>query len=102
MGNFTNRQSSEPRELENDKAVDNTESANRDLTIDNPDSNLQEQGICKEREEVYVQVTVLSKKLRTEEDGTIILSPISELLVSYTEYSSYSYIAARPAIISVT
>ena len=83
MGNFINRKSSEPRELQNDKAVDNTENANRDLIIDNPDSSLQEQGTCKEREEVYVQVTVFSKKLRTEEDGTIILSPLSESHVSY-------------------
>ena len=100
MGNSTNRQSSEPCELENDKAVDNTDSANRDLTIDNPDSSLQEQGTCKEREEVYVQVTVFSKKLRTEEDGTIILSPISESHVSCTEVASYSRVASY--IISLT
>ena len=34
------------------------------------------------QEEVYVQVTVLAKKLRTEDDGTIILSTISESCVS--------------------
>lgn len=32
--------------------------------------------------EIYVQVTVLSKKLGTAEDGTILLSPLSESLVS--------------------
>ena len=32
--------------------------------------------------EIYVQVTVLSKKLGARDDGTIILSPLSESLVS--------------------
>ena len=33
--------------------------------------------------EIYVQVMVLSKKVGTKDDGTIILSPLSESLVSY-------------------
>ena len=41
-------------------------------------------------EPVYVQVTVLSKKVGTHhgssEDGTIILSPFSESLVSYPRH----------------
>ena len=39
--------------------------------------------------EVYVQVAVLSKKLGTKDDGTIILSPLSESLVSYPHSTSW-------------
>ena len=84
MGNLTNRQNNAPAasELESDKAVDNTKRANSDLTTDQPDSVLQEQSNCEENQEVYAKVTVLSKILRTEEDGAIILSPISKSTVS--------------------
>ena len=42
-----------------------------------------------EEEGVYVQVTILSKKVATE-DGTIILSPLSESLVSsLAQYGLY-------------
>ena len=52
------------------------------LTNGKPDriTHIQEQD--EGQEEIHVQVTVRSKKLRTEEDGTIILSPISECIVS--------------------
>ena len=51
---------------------------------------------ARDREEpVYVQVTVLSKKVGTHhgssEDGTIILSPFSESLVSYPPIWLASY-----------
>ena len=75
------------------KAIDNRKSAlpamssaepghaSNDLPIDQPDSSTRSREYSEKQEEVYVQVTVLSKKL-TEDDGTIILSPISESLVS--------------------
>ena len=48
---------------------------------------------ARDREEaVYVQVTVLSKKVGTQEDGTIILSPFSESLVSYPLIWLASYV----------
>ena len=84
---------SSPGESEDDKAainnrkgvsISSSEHANGHLimTTDQPDSvaHIRDQG--EEKEEIYVQVTVLTKKLRTKKDGTIILSPISESLVS--------------------
>ena len=85
-------------ECENDKAINNRNgvspdecldkcfslkiSANSHQTTDQPDSVAHIQEQCEEQEEIYVQVTVRSKKLRTQKDGTIILSPISESIVS--------------------
>ena len=97
MGNITNhlRHTSTPGECDNgtDRAIDNTKSdstsaaepghASNNLIIDQPDSGIRSRECSEKQEEpVYVQVTVLSKKLRTEEDGTITLNPISESLVS--------------------
>ena len=77
------------------KAIDNRKSAlpaissaepghaSNDLSIDQPDSSTRSREYSEKQEEVYVQDTVLSKKLRTEDDGTIIPSPIrSESYVS--------------------
>ena len=96
MGNITSylRHTSTPGECDNgtDRAIDNTKSdstsaaelghASNNLIINQPDSSIRSRECSEKQEEVYVQVTVLSKKLRTEEDGTIILSPVSESLVS--------------------
>ena len=78
------------REDDRDKAINNrkgvstsaSEHANSHLTTDHTDSvaHIRDQG--EEKEEIYVQVTVLTKKLRTKKDRTIMLSPISESLVS--------------------
>ena len=46
-----------------------------------PDGDCDKPDIAGAEEGVYVQVTILSKKVDTE-DGTIILSPLSESLVS--------------------
>ena len=57
--------------------------AGNDLPIDHPDSSTHSREHSEKQEEVYVQDTVFSKKLRTEDDGTIIPSPIrSESFVS--------------------
>ena len=97
MGNKTSRHSrhtSSLGECENDKAINDrnvvstsvsisaSENVNSHQTSDQPDSvaQIREQG--EEQEEIYVQVTVLSKKLKKQKDGTIILSPISESIVS--------------------
>ena len=77
------------------KAIDNSKSAlpamsaagpghaGNGLIIDHPDSSTRSREYSEKQEEVYVQDTVLSKKLRTEDDGTIIPSPIrSESFVS--------------------
>ena len=76
--NLTSVQNGALHKLENGKAVDNTEDANGDLKTNQPNGVLQDQN---ENEEVYVQFTIQSKKLRTE-DGTIILSPLSGSTVS--------------------
>ena len=89
MGNRTShlRHTSSLGECKDDCAINNrngisTNTSNSHLTTDQPDSDahIQEQG--EDQEEIYVQVTVHSKKLRTQKDGTIILSPISESIVS--------------------
>ena len=79
---------------DNTKAIANSKSASpamsgakpghayKNLIIDQPDSSTHSREYSEKQEEVYLQVTVLSKKLRTEDDGTIILSPISESFVS--------------------
>ena len=94
MGNIRSylRLTSTPRECDDDSASDNSESdsmsaaepghASNNLIIDQPDSSTRSREYSEKQEEVYVQVTVLSKKIRTKEDGVIILSPISESLVS--------------------
>ena len=94
MGNNTShlRHTSTSGECDDDSAIDNTKSdstsaakpghASNNLIIDQPDSSTRSREYSEKQEEVFVQVTVLSKKLRTEEDGTIILSPVSESLVS--------------------
>ena len=78
------------------KAIDNSKSAlpamssagpghaGNGLIIDQPDSSTRSREYSEKQEEVvYVQDTVPSKKLRTEDDGTIIPSPIrSESFVS--------------------
>ena len=93
MGNKTSRHSTHTSSLgecENDKPINDrnvvsisaSKNANSHQTTDQPDSvaHIQEQG--EDQEEIHVQVTVLAKKLKTQEDGTIILSPISESIVS--------------------
>ena len=95
MGNNTShlRHTSTPGECDNgtDRTIDNTKSdstsaaepghTSNNLIIDQPDSSIRSRECSEKQEEVHVQVTVLSKKLRTE-DGTIILSPVSESFVS--------------------
>ena len=78
-------------ECENDKAIHDRnngvststfENANNHLTTDQPDSVAHIREESEEQEEIYVQFTVCAKKLRTQKDGTITLSPISESIVS--------------------
>ena len=47
-----------------------------------PDRDLDQPDSAGEDRRVYVQVTILSEKLRVKEDGTILLSSLSESLVS--------------------
>ena len=94
MGNIRShlRLTSTPRECDDDSASDSSKSdsmsaaepghASDNLIIDQPDSSTRSREYSEKQEEVYVHVTVLSKKIRTEEDGVIILSTISESLVS--------------------
>ena len=65
------------RKATNDKNPLELPAALGSSVTDQPD------GARDQEEAVYVQVTVLSKKVGTREDGTIILSPPSESLVSY-------------------
>ena len=82
-------------ECENDKAIHDRnngvstsvststfENANNHLTTDQPDSVAHIREESEEQEEIYVQFTVCARKLRTQKDGTITLSPISESIVS--------------------
>ena len=84
MGNIRShlRLTSAPGECDDDSTIAEPGHASTNLIIDQPDSSTRSREYSKKQEGVYVQVTVLSKKLRTEEDGTITLSPISESLVS--------------------
>ena len=57
---------------------------------DQPDPDAKDQG------KIYVQVTVLSKKLGTKEDGTIIINSLSDSLVSYPRSHHRYYIPLIP------
>ena len=93
MGNSKSVGSTTSGKLEKDKASDNREvSVSIDITnLDKPDNAKDYHHGEQDPEDIYVKVTIISKKIKITEDGTLHLCALSQLCVSLL----LSYILSR-------